>query len=180
MLNGPEAQEALRETDARIHAIAQMHRHLFTTGSVGEVAADTYLGEVLTQLETAMAASGSSVTLKRDLSSLTVASSDAVYLGIIITEWVTNAIKYAYPDGRGEVRVRLGKSAQSYEVAVEDDGVGRGRGEHVKGTGLGTRVVNTIAALLRAEVQYRDRRPGTEARLSLAFASQASPSQLNG
>lgn len=76
--------------------------------------------------------------------------------------------------GRGEVRVRLGFSARSYELGVEDDGVGRGTGKHVKGTGLGTRVVNTIAGLLRAEVEYRNRNPGTEARLLLPVSLSAS------
>ena len=171
-IDQPAAQEVLKETDARIQAIAQMHKHLFTTGSVGEVAADTYLGAVLTQLEAATAASGSGVAIKWNIASIAVATNDAVNLGIIITEWVTNAVKYAYPGGRGEVRVRLDRSEANYEVTVEDDGVGRKTGDQFKGTGLGTRVVNAIAALLRAEVHYRDRNPGTEAVLLLPLPSK--------
>ena len=113
-----------------------------------------------------MASTGSAVTLKRDLAPVTLATSDAVNLGIVVTEWVTNAFKYAYGDGRGEVRVRLEERGGAINVTVEDDGVGRGDVPRVKGTGLGTRIVNTIAGLMRAETQYKQRNPGTEARLS--------------
>jgi len=165
-LQEPSARSALEETNARIQAIAQLHKHLFATGSVSEVAADTYLAAVLSQLESAMASTGSTVTLKRDLAPVTLATSDAVNLGIVVTEWVTNAFKYAYGDGRGEVRVRLEERGGAINVTVEDDGVGRGDVPRVKGTGLGTRIVNTIAGLMRAETQYKQRNPGTEARLS--------------
>ena len=144
-----------------------MHKHLFTTGNVGEVSVDTYLAAVLSQLESAMAAAGSTVTLQRDLQPVTLATTDAVNLGIVATEWVTNAFKYAYVDGRGEVRVRLEQSNGNIDMTVEDDGVGRSVVPDVRGTGLGTRVVNTIAGLMRAETRYKQRDPGTEARLTL-------------
>lgn len=158
-LNEPAAKAALVETMSRIQAIAEMHRHLFTTGNIGKVAADSYLSAVLAQVETAVATSGSPVRLKRDLAHVILPTTDAVNLGIVVTEWVTNACKYAYPDGAGEVRVTLGTNADEVTVSVEDDGVGVSPG--VKGTGLGTRVVTTIAGLMQGNTHYGQRNPGT-------------------
>lgn len=166
-LQEPVAKAALQDVDGRIQAIAEMHKHLFTTGGAGEVAVDAYLSTVLSQLESAMAANGSSVRLRRELVPVTLQTSDAINLGIIVTEWVTNAFKYAYGDGQGEVRVCLARSADGMVVSVEDDGIGRPSDVKAKGTGLGTRVVSTIATLMKATVTYRQRHPGTEARLTL-------------
>jgi len=79
---------------------------------------------------------------------------------------VTNAFKYAYPDGTGEIRVRFGEEAGAVHLCVEDDGVGRDA-TAVKGTGFGSRVVGTIAGMMGAAAQYRQRHPGTEACLTL-------------
>ena len=166
-LQEPVAKAALQDVDGRIQAIAEMYKHLFTTRSADEVAVDAYLSTVLSQFESAMAANGSNVRLRRELVPVTLRTSDAINLGIIVTEWVTNAFKYAYSDGRGEVRVSLARSVDEMVVSVEDDGVGREGDTKAKGTGLGTRVVSNIASLMKATVTYRQRHPGTEARLTM-------------
>lgn len=166
-LSEPAAKAALEETNSRILAIAQMHKYLFTTGNVGNVSAETYLAAVLGQLETSMVASGTEVSLRATLNPATVATSDAVYLGIVATEWVTNAFKYAYPNGEGEIRVRLGTEGDAVHLCVEDDGVGREASAAIQGTGFGSRVVGTIAGMMGATARYHKRQPGTEACLIL-------------
>jgi two-component sensor histidine kinase len=88
---------------------------------------------------------------------------------VVVTEWVTNAFKYAYPGRGGEVRVRLKRLSEGRaELAVEDDGVGRDDSV-AKGTGLGTRIVRAMAQTMGAEIQYLARAPGTAARLIFPF-----------
>ena len=90
-----------------------------------------------------------------------------VSLGLIVTEWVTNAYKYAYPARGGEIRVTLQQQSHGgAELVVEDDGVGRGSQTAAKGTGLGTRIVAAMARTIGAEVQYLPRDPGTRAQLA--------------
>ena len=85
---------------------------------------------------------------------------------MVVTEWVTNAFKYAYPDRRGEVRVRLKRMADGQcELVVEDDGVGRSDEAAAKGTGLGTRIVKAMAQTMGADIEYLARQPGSAARL---------------
>jgi two-component sensor histidine kinase len=110
--------------------------------------------------------------LRYDLEPLKLKPDSSVNLGVIMTEWVTNAFKYAYPDRAGEVRVHLKRLPEGRaELVVEDDGVGRGVEGAPKGSGLGTRIVNAMARTIGAEVEYIARHPGTGARL--AFPSPA-------
>jgi two-component sensor histidine kinase len=59
----------------------------------------------------------------------------------------------------------LRKLEQLVELLVEDDGVGRVDGTPAKGTGVGTRIVNAMCTNLGSRIEYRQRHPGTTARL---------------
>ena len=97
---------------------------------------------------------------------MTLQTDATINLGVIVTEWVTNAVKYAYPNGAGAVRVRLEKLPDGKaQLSVEDDGVGRVDLAPAKGTGLGTRIVKAMAISMGGEIAYLHRSPGTLARL---------------
>jgi two-component sensor histidine kinase len=165
------AKDALAETQGRITAISMVHKKLYTSGDVKSVALDDYLRGLLEHLETAMRAEGHTASLKIKLDPVTLPTDSSVNVGVVVTEWVTNAFKYAYPEGRGEIRVRLTRLAGGgAELAVEDDGVGRGAEPASKGTGLGSRIVNIMAMDLDARVDYTPRERGTTARLILREA----------
>ena len=100
----------------------------------------------------------------------------AVSLGVIVTELVTNAFKYAYGETGGEVRVsfvRLGPD--NALLAVEDDGIGwRGEGP-VRGTGLGSKIIGAMATSLGAKLDYAGRAAGTRAELHVDMAETQHP-----
>jgi two-component sensor histidine kinase/CHASE3 domain sensor protein len=160
-------KDALDETEGRIFAISQLHKRLYTSKDARFVALDEYLAGLLEHLQTSLRDVGHHARLTQDLAPISMPTSKSVNLGVVATEWVTNAFKYAYPDAPGEVRVSLRQSTGggAVELVVEDDGVGRDPDQAPKGTGLGTRLVNSMAGSMGAEVSYQSRRPGTTARL---------------
>ncbi|MBX3280783.1 MAG: CHASE3 domain-containing protein [Acidobacteria bacterium] len=158
---------ALGETQARISAIASVHKRLYESGEVGFVELDAYLSGLLDSLAASMRADGRDGLLTYELQPVRMTTDASINLGIVVTELVTNAYKYAYPDGGGDIRVGMHRFADDQvEIVVEDDGVGRGSATP-RGTGLGTRIVKAMATSLGSEVQYLDRKRGTAARLSL-------------
>jgi two-component sensor histidine kinase/CHASE3 domain sensor protein len=161
------ARAALDETQARILAISLVHKRLYSSGDVRYVELDEYLSGLLEHLETSMRAEGhGGIALRHELQPLRLRTDASVNLGVIVAEWVTNAFKYAYPEGTGEVRIRLARLDEARgELTVEDDGVGRQEDAPAKGTGIGTRVVKGIAQNMRAEVRYLARQPGMAAQL---------------
>jgi two-component sensor histidine kinase len=87
---------------------------------------------------------------------------------MVVTELVTNALKYAYPDGEtGEVRIILTKDeGDRSTIVVEDDGVGWNGSGTIKGTGLGSRIIQAMTKSLHAELSYRTEGRGTRVTLS--------------
>lgn len=165
------AKRALAETQDRIFAISLIHKRLYSSTDVGSVAVDEYLTSLLDHLETSMRGEGHDASLRYDLEPVALEPDDSINLGVVTSEWVTNAFKYAYPHGPGEIRVRLRKLPNGRaELAVEDDGIGRTENDSAKGSGLGSRIVAAMAATMGAKVEYRSRQPGLEA--SLIFSSQ--------
>ena len=162
----PAAKAALIETQARITAIAGIHKRLYTSDDVRFVDIGEYLSTLVGELGTSM---GSSASIKLEIEPVRVPTDMAISIGIIAAELVTNAIKYAYPGGRaGDIRVVLTARPGGALLTVEDDGIGwNGDPQNVKGTGLGTRLVSSMAAGMGAELRYEKREPGTRAVLEL-------------
>lgn len=95
-----------------------------------------------------------------------VTTDQAVSLGVIVTELVTNAVKYAYEPGQGgEIRVVLEAATEGRAIlTVEDDGPGLGDGTP-KGTGLGSKIVSAMAGGLRSAVQFDPAHVGVRAQI---------------
>lgn len=159
------AKDALSEVEARIYAIASVHKRLYTSKDARVVDLEEYLAAILDQLAITMRKEGRAASLSYKIEPLKLATDASINLGVVVTELVTNAFKYAYPDGDGEVRVRLSSLPESkVQLTVEDDGVGRGD-EVAKGTGIGSRIVQAMASSMEATVEYLRGTPGTTARL---------------
>ena len=171
-----QARSALADVQVRISAIAQIHRRLYTSDDVSTIDMDTYLEGLIEELATAMTSEGSQRAIKLDAENVRMATDRAVSLGVIVTELVTNAYKYAYPPGEaGEIRVALRRDNAALSLVVEDDGIGMPEGTAPKGTGLGTRIVRAMAASLQASQLPAVSPRGTRVVFSIPSAGLVTP-----
>ncbi len=163
-------KRALREMQIRIQAIAGIHRRLYTSQDVRFVEMDAYISGLARDLSAAINSCGHPIRVDIE-SDISVATDKAVSVGVVITELITNALKYAYPDDTdGEIRVRLTrKDGGRLLLAVEDDGVGWTGVGQVKGTGVGSRVIDAMATNLQSAVSYDQAHKGT--RVTIEFAA---------
>ena len=161
-----ETREALGDTQRRIAAIAQVHRRLYTGDSVNRVDMAEYLGALLSDLEETWSTPEAPRTLTLVAEPIELATDKAVAVGVIVNELVSNACKYAYgTDAKGEVRVALTSQGDQFLLRVEDDGCGMPADGAVKGTGLGSKLINAMAATLKAALDYDASHSGVRASL---------------
>jgi two-component sensor histidine kinase len=150
------AKKAFQEIETRISAIAGVHRRLYTSQDVRSVEISEYLASLLAELEKTLHASGHGSSVRLSAEPIHVPTDKAVSIGVIVTELVTNAFKYAYPAHEGgEIRVNIRESAPAIvRLTVEDDGVGWNGEGLPKGTGIGSRIVAAMAYNLGSQPQY--------------------------
>ncbi|MFN4141698.1 sensor histidine kinase [Aestuariivirga sp.] len=169
----PAAQRALNQTQSKIHAIAMIHKRLYASDDVRLVPLHEYLTGLLDHLLQSSVDQWRGLRLKTQLEPMSLTTDRSVNLGVIAVEWITNACKYAYPAGEGEIRVLLrhlgGGRAQ---LSVEDDGIGRGDQTVTKGTGLGSRIVGAMAISMNGDVEYANLSPGTAAKLNFSVLEE--------
>lgn len=165
----PAAGEALAETQERIFAISLVHKRLYDSSDVHSVALKEYLTVLLDHLGTSLRSKHNSVVLAFNIEPIELETDLTINLGVVITELVTNAFKYAYPTGGGEIRVFLHKLPnENAQLVVEDDGIGRGGGKPAKGTGVGSKIVSAMCISLGTHVDYLELGPGTSARIEFS------------
>ncbi|SDB48802.1 sensor histidine kinase [Belnapia rosea] len=163
----PAARDALAAMRNRIAAVAQVHRRLYTSDDVRSVALHDYLFGLVEEIGRSVG--GRVITLEAE--AVEVPTDRAVSLGVIVTELVTNALKYAYPAGQeGPITVRLKKREDHGLLVVQDEGVGATAHSPAAGTGLGRRIVESLTQSVGGAVEQSAGPGGTEVSIRFALA----------
>ena len=115
-----EIRNALRNTQARILAIAQAHDQLWRHDRVGMVSLPNLLASVCRWLQD----QNDRVTLNLICDEIDAEADQGIPIGLMITELVTNALKYAYPETGGIVDVSVTADEQAITLRVTDYGKG--------------------------------------------------------
>jgi two-component sensor histidine kinase len=97
------------------------------------------------------------VTISAGVDPISLPPEKALSIGLIVNELVTNAFKYAFPNGPGHILVGLTKNGPGLELSVTDDGIGCGNRTD---TGLGTKLVTLLAAQLGGSAKWEQTHPG--------------------
>ncbi len=158
----PAAKAEFQAARDRVRALATLHRHLYAQGELHTINMRSFLTELCGQLFQAMGEEeGGRIKLEIEAPELQLSSDQAVPLSLIVTEAVTNAVKYAFPGGRsGHVSVSLRAAAEAAELVIRDDGVGipAGRSETETGPrdGLGIQLIRGFVRQLGATLTVEE------------------------
>ncbi|MDX2233809.1 MAG: sensor histidine kinase [Hyphomonadaceae bacterium] len=169
-LSGEAAAALLREAAAQIDAVARLHRLLSAQPGEGPVDMGLFLAGLCPALEAAVGAAANTTVTYACAHGAAAARDRILPLGIIVTEAVMNAAKYAHPAGvAGTVRIACAHGADGgLDLTVDDDGVGFPVGfDPARDGGLGLRVIRALARQIGAACVFTS--GGLGARVTLAL-----------
>ena len=179
----PEARAEFQAARDRVRALATLHRHLYADGELHTINMRSFLTELCGQMFSAMGErEGERIKLSIEAPELRMSSDQAVPLALIVTEAVTNSIKYAFPRGAsGSVSVCLTQRDGFLDLVISDDGIGipTGQSESESGTrdGIGLQLIRGFTRQLGAslDVEQGDVKQGVGTRYAVRLAAQPEP-----
>jgi PAS domain S-box-containing protein len=152
-----ETRLHLRDAHQRVLSVAAIQQQLQTSNSGAMIELAPYLTRLCQTLTASMIGDSRPIALKVDVQgNITVSSSQAVSVGIIVTELVINAIKHAFPGDRTDsvVVVAYDLAAPNWRLSVSDNGIGNAEGELDRTIpGLGTTIIEALAKQLDARTE---------------------------
>ncbi len=124
-LEDAAALSAIQESQHRVQAMALIHQKLYQSEGVARIPMAGYIEEVVAYLSDSYNLS-QPIAFHLSVDDIELDVTQAVPLGLIINEAITNVFKYAFPGGRaGNVNLTLQRRAEAAcELTIADDGVG--------------------------------------------------------
>jgi two-component sensor histidine kinase len=160
-----------------VKVMARVHRRLRARDQDVSLDSAAYVRELCGDL--GEMTHGRPIMIECEADSRPLGMQQAVLLGLILNELVTNAVKHAFPDNRaGRIQVRLGALDTQLRLSVEDDGVGFDRSSRSGAElGQGQALLLGLAHELGGRLEVHSTTSGSSFRLTFPPTSPASLSQ---
>jgi chemotaxis protein methyltransferase CheR len=158
-----ETKNELRAAHQRVMSVAAVQNHLQESDGIEQIEIGPYLTKLSSGLASSMVDSRQHVQITVSADPGMLSTSHAVSIGLIVTELIINAVKYAFPVARSSARVRVTfeMAKSDWKLTVADNGCGRQKtDEPSASTGLGTVLVAALAKQLKAQVSETSTKKG--------------------
>jgi two-component sensor histidine kinase len=164
-----DVKNALQDASLRVSTIADVHDHLWRSSHIGYVELSDFMTELCKKLQR----NTDGHTLHCHADPMLLAADHAIPLGLLINELVTNAVKYAYPEGSGDIEVWAREIDGHLHVEISDHGVGLPEGFDIDQprASLGFKVITGMVRQLQGDLTLSRDRTGTHFLLDLPILS---------
>ena len=164
----PKIRGAMREGQNRVESMVLIHEHLYQSDNLQLIDAQAYLSRLTESLYRSYRVDPNRIRLINRIEPIPVKTDLAITLGLIMNELISNALKYAFPDGRdGRLEVSLRRSGDGFELGVKDNGIGLPQSV-LKGSRstLGFQLIQAFTRKLKASIDIQNDR-GTKVILNI-------------
>ena len=170
-----EVQQMLEEVAVRIEAVGRLHRYLAHQGGSANIDLASYLHDISNSVFSSLSFAGRGNLTFHSPAECIVPGREALTIGFIVSELLTNAVKYAHPSSvLGNFRVSCSQAGAFVTVEVVDDGVGLPDNFDPATDGdLGLRLVRLLANQLRADLSFENTGLGLRVRLRAKLGASA-------
>lgn len=123
-VKSPEIYSAIRKSQSRLFAISLIHQRLYQSDNSNLVDLNSYIKNLLHYLQESFD-EDSRIRYEMDVDRIMLQEDQAIPVGLILNESITNAIKYAFPNQQaGIIKVSMKSEKDYYLLSIQDNGIG--------------------------------------------------------
>ena len=162
-----ESINILKESQNRVKSLAMIHEKLYRSKDFNKIHFMDYIESLVWDLFYSYSIKKGTIDPILDIDDIKLNIETSVPCGLIITELVSNSLKYAFPDKReGKLKVSLKIKGDYLELTVCDNGIGFPKNIDFKNTdSLGMQLVNSLTDQIDGEIEY-DSSNGTKFKIT--------------
>lgn len=150
-----ETRQHLKDAHQRVMSVAEVQRHLHSSEGIDQVEVSSYLNKLCNSLAASMIGESQPIAVEVTAHAGMIGSDTAVSIGLIVTELIINAIKYAFPSAKADavIRVTYEIDGTDWKLTISDNGVGKTVNASAgPSSGLGTAIVQALVKQLSAVI----------------------------
>ncbi|NYT05063.1 MAG: hypothetical protein GKC04_01625, partial [Methanomicrobiales archaeon] len=139
--------DALKDAQKRIMSMALLHEKLYRSNDLLHLNIAEYVSNLAAHLSTIYKTEARNITITTDVKVGDLDIDTAIPCGLIISEAVSNSLKYAFPGGRsGTIAIVMHERNHCITIRVSDDGIGLPAGMDPRTTpSLGMHLIHMLA-----------------------------------
>jgi len=125
-IEDPAVLEMFQESQRRIRSMALVHEKLYLSKDLSNIEFSQYIQSLALHLFHSYQVDSNLIKLKTDMEKIFMNINTAIPCGLIVNELISNALKHAFPNGRGgEILIELRRTeGDKFLLIVSDTGIG--------------------------------------------------------
>jgi two-component sensor histidine kinase len=158
-LDDPNASKVLEESRNRLNSISLLHQKLYQNDNLPVVVLSEYINDLTSQIQETCEPHGKSIALVLHCDELTCDIEQAMPIGLILNELMTNSYKYAFGErNEGVIQIEFTNiEDDNYQLKVSDDGVGVPEDFSLKtGNSMGLNLVSLLTRQLKGSFEAKN------------------------
>ncbi|BDZ69933.1 hypothetical protein GCM10025861_04500 [Methanobacterium petrolearium] len=149
-----KTRDVLRESQNRVKSMAMVHEILYTRENLSKIDMKKYIDELILHLYASYGKNHGEIKTLLNIESVQMDINTALPVGLIINELLTNSLKYAFPEGIGELSLKLQLIDHYYYLEIADNGIGLPYNFDILQTKtLGFQLVNRLVKQLKGSLK---------------------------
>lgn len=153
-IEDPKALAMFKDSRNRVISMALLHERLYRSNDLAQIDAHEYITSLVKHLKNSFISYQKNITISTEIDHIFLNVDTALPCGLIVSELVSNALKYAFPyTEQGNIYLTLKENENICILQVQDDGIGLPANlESKKQKSLGLQLVNNLSEQLDGQL----------------------------
>jgi len=159
-LDDQDAISALMDCQDRMAAMSLIHEMLYRSGNLSRIDLGEFVQDMMAQIYRSRGIDVNRIAMVVQIQDITLDINNAIPMGLMINEIVTNSLKHAFPHQReGHVKIEAKVLKTKLKVQISDNGIGLPEGFSMDRTNtLGMQMLGTLTRQIRGKISIKGKK----------------------